>query len=80
MHELHQLTMERADFLKRQWYHVTEFWELYIRRKLAVDEGMKHYFDHYEIADALEPRDALYGGRTNASKLYHECQQDEKIT
>ena len=40
---------------------------------------MKHYFDHYKVADPLEPCDALYGGRTNASKLYHECQQDEKI-
>ena len=79
MHELHQLTMERADFLKRQGYHVIEVWECDIRRQLTVDEGMKYYFDHYAVADPLEPRDALYGGRTNASKLYHECQQDEKI-
>ena len=40
---------------------------------------MKYYFDHYAVADRLEQRDALYGGRTNASKLHHECQQDEKI-
>ena len=31
MHELHQLTMERVDFLKRQGYHVTEVWECDIR-------------------------------------------------
>ena len=79
MHELHQLTMERADFLKRQGYHVIEVWECDIRRQLTVDEDMKYYFDHYAVADPLEPRDALYGGRTNASKLYHGCQQDEKI-
>ena len=63
MHELHQLTMKRADFLERQGYHVTEVWECDIRRQLAVDKDMKHYFDHYEVADPLEPRDALYGGR-----------------
>ena len=40
---------------------------------------MKYIFNHYAVADPLEPRDALYGGRTNASKLYHKCQQDEKI-
>ena len=34
---------------------------------------MKHYFNHYHIAEALEPRYALYGGRTNAAKLYHCC-------
>ena len=27
----------------------------------------------------LQPRDAFFGGRTNAAKLLHECQGDEKI-
>ena len=40
---------------------------------------MKYYFDHYPIADLLEPCHALYGGRTNASKLYHRCEGDEQI-
>ena len=40
---------------------------------------MKHYFEHFPITDPLEPRDALYGGRTNASKLYHRCEGDEQI-
>ena len=40
---------------------------------------MKQYFDHYHIAESLEPRHALYGGRTNAAKLYHCCQGDEQI-
>ena len=46
---------------------------------LNNDEDMKYYFDHYHIADPLEPRDALYGSRTNAAKLYHHCQGDEQI-
>ena len=40
---------------------------------------MKLYFDNFEIAEPLEPRHAFYGGRTNAAKLFHQCQQDEEI-
>jgi hypothetical protein len=40
---------------------------------------MKTYFDQNDLVDPLEPRDALYGGWTNAAKLYHECEGDEKI-
>ena len=38
----------------------------------------KYYFDHYHIAEPLEPRHALYGGCTNAAKLHHCCQRDEQ--
>ena len=60
-------------------YNVVEIWECDVNRELNNDEDMKYYFDHYHIADPLEPRHALYGGRTNAAKLYHLCQGDEQI-
>ena len=71
--------MEKTEYLKREGYNVVEMWECDIRRELKEDEDMKHYFDHYHLTDPLEPRDALYGGRTNASKLYHCCEGDEQI-
>ena len=40
---------------------------------------MRRYFEEYEIVDPLQPREAFYGGRTNAAKLFHECQDDEEI-
>ena len=40
---------------------------------------MKAYFDSFEVVDSLEPRDAFCGGRRNAAKLFHECQDEEKI-
>ena len=58
---------------------MVEVWECRINRKLADNEDMKHYFDQYDGVHPLEHRDALYGGRTNASRLYHECNDDEKI-
>ena len=79
MHDLHQTTVEKTEYLKLQGYNVVEVWECAIKRELATDEDMKHYFEHYDVADPLEPRDALCGGRTNAAKLYHECEDEEKI-
>lgn len=78
MHDLHQATVEKTEYLKRG-YNVVEVWECAIKRELAGDDDMKHYFDRYDVADPLEPRDALYGGRTNATKLYYECEEEEKI-
>ena len=47
--------------------------------ELEEDEDIKHYFYHYHFTDPLEPHDALYGGRTKASKFYHCCEGDEQI-
>ncbi|XP_028412509.1 uncharacterized protein LOC114535345 [Dendronephthya gigantea] len=41
---------------------------------------MRNFFQNYDIVDPLEPRDAFFGGRTNAAKLFHECKDDEKIS
>ncbi len=79
MHDLHQATMERTEYLRSQGYNVMEIWQCAIKRELVNDEEMKYYFDNYNRTDPLEPRDALYGGRTNAAKLYHECNETEKI-
>ena len=79
MHDLHQTTLEKTEYLKSQGYNVIEVWECGIKRELADDEDMKRYFDQYDRVDSLEPRESLYGGRTNASRLYHECEDDEKI-
>ena len=79
MQELHCSTVEKIEHLRRQGYNVVEIWECDVNRELNNDEDMKYYFDHYHIADPLEPRDALYGGRANAAKLYNRCQGDEQI-
>ena len=42
MHELHQSTMERTEFLKKEGYNVVEVWECDLKREM--DEDMKDYF------------------------------------
>lgn len=79
MHELHQDTVQKTLYLKEQGFNVVEMWECDMKRELAQDGNMKRYFDNYDLVDPLEPRDAFFGGRTNAAKLYHDCQDGEKI-
>ena len=79
MQELHCSTVEKIEYLKRQGYNVVEVWECNVNREFNNEEDMRHYFDHYHIAESLEPRHVLYGGRINVAKLYHCCQGDEQI-
>jgi hypothetical protein len=79
MHDLHQATMEKTQYLKDRGLHVVEMWECDMKKELEHDEDMKQYFEDYDVVDPLEPRHAFYGGRTNATKLFHECKEDEKI-
>ena len=79
MQELHHCTVAKSEYLRCQGYNVVEVWECDVNRELKQNDEMKHYFDHFHMVDPLNPRHALYGGRTNAAKLYHCCQGDEQI-
>ena len=79
MEQLFEDTLEKVCYLKEQGYRVVEMWECDLNKELEQNEEMKRYFDDYKIADPLQPRDAFYGGRTNAAKLCHECKDDEEI-
>ncbi|XP_028405740.1 uncharacterized protein LOC114528308 [Dendronephthya gigantea] len=79
MHDLHQATVEKVNYLENKGYTVVQEWECDIKRELGRNEEMKRYFDHYEVIDPLQPRDAFFGGRTNAAQLFHKCEEDEKI-
>ena len=79
MHQLYEDTFEKVKHLKDQGFQVIEKWECDLVKEMEHDEDMRRYFEEYEIVDPLQPRDAFYGGRTNAAKLFHECQDDEEI-
>jgi hypothetical protein len=79
MHDLYQGTVQKTEYLRGHGFNVVEMWECEINRELRRDEEMKEYFDNYDLTDPLEPRHAFYGGRTNATKLFHECKDDKEI-
>ncbi|XP_028394389.1 uncharacterized protein LOC114518565 [Dendronephthya gigantea] len=79
MHDLRQRTLEKTQYLQENGYNVIEIWTCDIERELSMDSEMKTFFDDFEIFEPLEPRQAFFGGRTNATRLYYDVRVDEKI-
>ena len=79
MFELHEDTLEKVRYLKDQGLQVVEMWECKLLKEMEYDEEMSRYFEEYVLVEPLQARDAFYGGRTNATKLFYECQDDEEI-
>ena len=79
MEQLYKDTVRKVNYLKDRGLEVEQKWGCELKKEMEEDEEMKQFFDQYEIIDPLQPRDAFYGGRTNATKLFHECQGNEKI-
>ena len=79
MEQLYKDTIRKVNYLKKRGLEVEQKWGCELEKELKEDEEMKQFFEQYEITDPLQPRDAFYGGRTNATKLFHQCQGNEKI-
>ena len=79
MEQLYNDTLKKVKYLKDQGFQVVQKWGCELKKELKEDEELNQLFQEYEIIDPLQPRDAFYGGRTNATKLFHECQGNEKI-
>lgn len=79
MGELHLDTLEKKRYVKnilKDWRYVT-MWEC----DWNVEEQTipRHIIQTLPNSIPLDPREAFYGGRTNASCLLYECQQGEQI-
>ena len=70
-------TLQRINEIKQQMpgYKVVYTWECDFKRSKNPDL-IKFKMDN-EYVEALNPRDCMYGGRTNALKLYHMCEENE---
>ena len=80
MEQLYKDTLKKVIYLKDLGFEVEQKWGCEFKKELKQHEEMKQFMeDHDELVDPLQPRDAFFGGRTNAAKLLHECQGDEKI-
>ena len=78
MEQLYKDTVRKVKYLKDQGFKVEQKWECEFKKEMKEDE-MKLFLEEHELVDPLQPRDAFYGGRTNAAKLFHQCQGNEKI-
>lgn len=75
---VYQNTLRITEEYVRLGYHVEEMWECDFD-KIAKKENLRLSREDLEYMRALIPRDAYFGGRTNAAKLYYKCTGPEKI-
>lgn len=72
MHTLRQKTSDMTSMFRSSGFQVVEMWEHTFKNILRLDEDLKEIAAKLDIIDRLRPRDAFYGGRTNAVKLIYE--------
>ncbi len=56
-----------------------EIWECEWDRNVKENLELKEFCSNTDVIPSFKARDALFGGRTNAAKLYHKCGDGEKI-
>lgn len=58
--------------------HVVVMWECEWAKLCRTDQSVRAFLSTYRIPEHLNPREALLGSHTNAMKLYHKGEGDEK--
>ena len=67
---LYEQTQRREYELREQGYQVVSLWEHEFDQQLKEESELQNFIKELEFQDPLNPREALYGGRTNATRLY----------
>ena len=79
MSELHFLTQKKEAYLRSCGLKVTVVWEHDFLERLRTDDKLRDFADTQDLQDRLEPRQAFYGGRTNALRLYSKVDDPLQI-
>ena len=76
---LYQKTIDREMALKKLGIVVHSMWECEFRDIIQSDETVRAYVEALDEVDPLNARDAFYGGRTGATRLYAVAEVGTKI-
>ncbi len=79
MEEAYEDTKNRERRLKGLGYNVVVKWGCEVKNEMQFDPVMKRTIEAMTIPWPLDAREGLFGGRTNATKLYHKCGPGEII-
>ena len=78
-HFEHEETMNRLKWIEGQGYTMVTMRECEFHDLVKRDASLQQFMEERCLSEPLRPYDALFGGRTNAVQLYHECADDEEI-
>ncbi|XP_053117502.1 uncharacterized protein LOC128329802 isoform X3 [Hemicordylus capensis] len=76
---LYNASERKADVLKRMGFEVRCIWEHEWRDMVKGDQKVVDFLKQQGFPEPLEPRDALFGGRTGCVSLYYEAKEGEQI-
>jgi hypothetical protein len=62
--------MEKKRYLEGEGYIYVGKWECVYDREVRENDTLRNFVQQSEMINPLEPRDALYGGRTEAFTLF----------
>ena len=79
MQDVYETTQQKIKELRALGYNVVEMWGCDWKRLRETSPDIQTFVDSLEFIDHLNPRDAFYGSRTNAVKLYHRVTPGQKI-
>ena len=79
MEDLLEGTIRKIERFKKLGYQVEVKWECEFKHELATNAEMKSFVESLKFDTSLEPRQAFFGGRTNAVCLHKEVNENEKI-
>ena len=77
--EMYQLTQKKTETLRKAGYTVKEEWECKFNHKLASDVSLQDIVKDLTWVAPLNPKHALFGGRTGLSCCYHKTVHGERI-
>ena len=75
MGTLNDLTIEKRENIKSAGYNHVSIYECQLNKNKEFQKFAKDF--EQEIVEPLNPRDAFYGGRTNATKLLYNFKENE---
>ena len=72
--------MKKERQIRAAGYNLVTIWECDYKKLIKSSVLLRHYLNSLDSDKwcPLKPRDAFYGGRTNACKLYYRCAPNGK--
>ena len=68
--EVYDATLKKIEQLRASGFNVKVKWECEYVKERKEDPQLKQFLESFVLVTPLEPRDAFFGGRTEATTLY----------
>ena len=79
LQEVYESTLNKQENLRQRGCDIKIIWECEWDLEVRTNADLQQFLDTLEIVERLQHRNAFFGDRTNAVKLYHVADPDEEV-